>query len=246
MLSNHGAGEDLWVPWTARKSNQSILKEISPEYLLKDWCWSWNSNTLATWCEKLTHWKRPWCWERLKAGGEGHDRGYQDGWMTSPTQCTWVWVNSGSWWWTAKPGVLQSMGSQRVRHDWVIEPNWILMINNIFLWTKNGSIWALSTICKDDLIQNNYQIFPHKERIVMSLKTQDIGIWIIILTSDISQVYFVILIITLLYVLWITLLALIQILTDKSPCFPDVTHENSHKLVKGNWDLFIQSNGYFK
>ena len=166
--------------------------------------------------------------------------------MASLTQCTWVWVNSGSWWWTAKPGVLQSMGSQRVRHDWVIEPNWILMINNIFLWTKNGSIWALSTICKDDLIQNNYQIFPHKERIVMSLKTQDIGIWIIILTSDISQVYFVILIITLLYVLWITLLALIQILTDKSPCFPDVTHENSHKLVKGNWDLFIQSNGYFK
>ena len=63
----------LRVPWTGRRSNQSILKEISPEYW-KDWCWSWNSNTLVTWCEWLTHCKRPWCWERLKAGGEGDDR----------------------------------------------------------------------------------------------------------------------------------------------------------------------------
>ena len=61
----------LRVPWTTRRSNQSILKEIGPEYSLKDWCWSWNSNTLATWFEELTHWKTPWCWERLKAGGEG-------------------------------------------------------------------------------------------------------------------------------------------------------------------------------
>ena len=65
----------------------------------KDWCWSWNSNTLATSCEELTYWKRPWCWEGLGAGGEGDDRGW-DGWMASPTQWTWVWVNSGSWWWT--------------------------------------------------------------------------------------------------------------------------------------------------
>ena len=62
----------------------------------KDWCWSWNSNTLATWCEELTHLKRLWCWERLRAGGEGEDRGW-DGWMASLTQWTWVWVNSGSW-----------------------------------------------------------------------------------------------------------------------------------------------------
>ena len=61
----------LRVPWSARRSNQSILKEISPESHWKDWCWSWNSNTSATWCEELTHSKRPWCWERLKAGGEG-------------------------------------------------------------------------------------------------------------------------------------------------------------------------------
>ena len=84
-------------PWTARRSNQSILKAINPEYSLEDWCWSWNSNTLATRCKELTHWKRPWCWERLKAGGEGDDRGW-DGWMASLTQWTWVWADSGSWW----------------------------------------------------------------------------------------------------------------------------------------------------
>ena len=88
----------------------------------KDWCWSWSSNTLATWCEELTLLKRPWCWERLKAGEEGDDRGW-DGWMASLTRWTWVWVNAGSWWWSGRPGVLQSMGSQRVRHDWATELN---------------------------------------------------------------------------------------------------------------------------
>ena len=104
----------LRVTWTARRSNQSILKEISP-VLWKDWCWSWSSNTLATSCKELTHWKRLWCWEGLGAGGEGDDRGW-NGWMASLTQWTWVWVNSGSWLWTGRPGVLPSMGSQRVKH----------------------------------------------------------------------------------------------------------------------------------
>ena len=103
----------LNLPWVARRPNQSILKEISPEYSWKDWCWSWNSNTLATWCEELSHLKRPWCWGRLKAWGEGNDRGWIS-WMASLTQWTWVWVNSGSWCWTRRPGVLQSMGLQRV------------------------------------------------------------------------------------------------------------------------------------
>ena len=116
----------LRVPWTAR-SNHSILKEISPEYYWKDWCWSWNSNTLATWCKELTHWKRPWCWERLKAEGEVGDRGW-DCWMASLTWWTWVWVGSRSWWWTGKPGVLQFMGLQRVVHEWVTELNWIMRI----------------------------------------------------------------------------------------------------------------------
>ena len=88
-----------------------------------DWYWSWNSNILNTWCEELTHWKRPWCWERLKVGGEGDNRGW-DAWMVSPTQWTWVWVSSGRWWWTGRPGMLQSMGSQRVAYDWATELNW--------------------------------------------------------------------------------------------------------------------------
>ena len=73
--------------------------------------------------EELTHLKRFWCWERLKAGGEGDDRGW-DGWMASLTQWTWVWVNSRSWWWTGKPSVLQSTGSQRITHYWGTELNW--------------------------------------------------------------------------------------------------------------------------
>ena len=90
----NGVGKDSWeVPWTARKSNQSILKETLLNIHWKDWCWSWNSNTLATWWEELTYWKRPWCWERLEAGGEGDDRGW-DGWMASQTQWTRVWANS--------------------------------------------------------------------------------------------------------------------------------------------------------
>ena len=86
----------------------------------KDWCWSWNSSTLAIWCEELTHLKRPCCWESLKSGGEGDDRGW-DGWMSSITQWTWVWVNSGSCRWTRGPGVLRSMGLQRVGQDWATE-----------------------------------------------------------------------------------------------------------------------------
>ena len=75
---------------------------------------------LATWCEELTHWKRPWCWERLKAGGEGDDRGW-DGWMASLTQWTWLWAVSGSWWWTGRIGMLRFMKSQRAGQDWVTE-----------------------------------------------------------------------------------------------------------------------------
>ena len=112
----------LRVPWTARRSNQSILKISVPGVHWKDWCWSWNSNTLAISCEGLTHWKRPWCWEGLGVGGEGDDRGW-DGWMASLTRWTWVWVNSGSRWWTRRPGVLQFMGSQRIRHNWATELN---------------------------------------------------------------------------------------------------------------------------
>ena len=102
----------------------------------KDWCWSWSSNTLVTSCEELTFWKRPWCWEGLRAGGEGDDRGW-DGWMASLTRWTWVWVNSESWWWTGRPGMLRFMGWQRVGHDWVTELNWV----NIASHKKILTVW---------------------------------------------------------------------------------------------------------
>ena len=106
----------LRVPWTARRSNQPILKEISPEYSLEGLILKLKLQYFGPWCEELTHWKRPWCWERLVVRGKEDDRGW-DGWMVLPTQWAWVWVNSWSWWWTGRPGVLQSMESQRVWHD---------------------------------------------------------------------------------------------------------------------------------
>ena len=104
--------------WLEKKTSQFYKSVLNIHW--KDWCWSWNSNTLVTWSEKLTHWERPWCWERSKAGEEDN-RGW-DGWMASPTRWTWVWASSRGWWWTGKPGVLQSMGSQRV--DMSEQLNW--------------------------------------------------------------------------------------------------------------------------
>ena len=112
----------LRVPWTARKSNQSILKEINPEYHWKDWCWSWNSNSLATWCEEPTHLKRPWCWERLKAGGKGTIEDEMVGWHHRLDGREFEQA----------PGVGDGQGSLahcspwscRVGHDWVTELNW--------------------------------------------------------------------------------------------------------------------------
>ena len=140
------SGYDLWMlqyssdePWSMwsdwlEKTLESPLdcKESQPVHPTGDQSWVFigrtdaepeTPNNFAIWCEELTHWKRPWCWERLRAGGEGDDRGW-DGWMTSPTQWTWVWVDSGSWWWTGRPGMLQFMGLQRVRRDWATELIW--------------------------------------------------------------------------------------------------------------------------
>ena len=112
----------LRVPWTARRSNQSILKEISPEYSLEALTLKLKLQYFGHLMWRTASLERPWCWERLKAGEEGDNRGW-DGWMASPTQWTWVWVSSGSWWWTGEPGMLQSMGSQRVGHDWAADLN---------------------------------------------------------------------------------------------------------------------------
>ena len=155
----------LRVPWTARRSNKSILKEISPEYSLEGLMLKlklqMKLNTLATWCEELTHWKRSWCWERLKVWGEGDERGW-DGWMASPTWWTWVWVNSGSWWWTGRPGVLQSMGSKRVGHDWATEL--ILLLRKLY-W-REQDFYPLYSSGTDRLKKNN----PHIKKFVTCQK----------------------------------------------------------------------------
>ena len=125
-----------WCFWTVmlEKTLESLLdcKEIQPAHPKGNQPWIFIGRTdaeaetlilMATWCKEMTHLKRPWCWEWLKVGGEGDNRGW-NGWIASPTQWTWVWVSSGRWW-TGKPGVLQSMGLCRVRHNWATELNWI-------------------------------------------------------------------------------------------------------------------------
>ena len=119
----------LRVPWTARRSNQPILEEISPEYLLEGLMLK--LNTLATCCKEPTLWNRCWCLERLKVGGGGDDRGW-DCWMASLTWRTFIWASSGSWWWTRKLGMLQSIGSQGVRHDWVTELTELMIMLSCF------------------------------------------------------------------------------------------------------------------
>ena len=130
MFSNCGAGKDSWQSFglhggqTSQSRRQSTLNIHRKDRY-------WSSSTLATRYEELTHWKRPWCWETLRAGGEGDDRGW-DGWVSSPTQWTWVWASCRRWWWTGKLGVLQSMECQRVGHNRVNKKSvyWIFKWEN--------------------------------------------------------------------------------------------------------------------
>ena len=145
MLLNCGVGEDSWESLGLQGDPTSLSERKSVLNIhWKDWCWSWNSSTLATWCDELTHLKRPQCWDRLKAG-EGDNRRW-DSWMASPTRWTWVLVNSRSWWWTGRPGVLQSMGLHRVRHDWATELNWteesFLLLPWVPLWRSNLPVYS--------------------------------------------------------------------------------------------------------
>ena len=133
----------LRVPWTARRSTQSILKEISPVYALERLILKLKLQYFGHLMWRADSLKRSWCWERLRAGGEGDDKGW-DGWMASPTQWTWVWVDSGSLWWTGRPSVLQFMGLQRVRNDWVTELNWTKFPN--YSGTKQAeTCWEANT-----------------------------------------------------------------------------------------------------
>ena len=128
----------LGVPWTARRSNLSILKGISPEYSLEGLMMKLKLQYFGHLMWRTDSLERPWCWERLKAGGEGDDRGW-DGWMATLTQWTWVWVSSGSWWWTGKSGVLQSMELQRDGHDWATELN----RTDPYAWVKVWTLWYM-------------------------------------------------------------------------------------------------------
>ena len=121
-------GNSLEIPLDCKEIQQVHSKgDLSWVLIGRTDALSWKSNTLATSCRGLTYWKRLWCWEGLEAGGEGDNRRWDD-WMASPAWWTWVWVNSGSWWWTGRPGVLQFMGLQRVGHDWATELNWLIAI----------------------------------------------------------------------------------------------------------------------
>ena len=127
----------LRVPWTARRSNQSILKEISPECSLEELMLKLKLQYFGHLMWRTDSFEKTLMRERLRAREEGDDRGC-DGWMASPTQWTWVWVDSGSWWWTGRPDVLRFMGLQRVWHDWATELNW-----------TTSRLWLLlkSTLC---------------------------------------------------------------------------------------------------
>ena len=148
MLLNCGVGEDSWESLGLQGDPTNPLwRRSALGFLWKEWYWSWNSSTLATSCEELTHWKRLWCWVGFGARGEGDDRGW-DGWMASLTWWTWIWVNSRSWWSTGRPGMLRFMGSQRVRHNWVTELNWTelnkLVVFYCSLWVQTHDlIWKL-------------------------------------------------------------------------------------------------------
>ena len=115
--------------WLAKKFLWVFLDRVIQKSEWTFWPTSSLCYTVGLWPPHAKSWLtgKDWCWEGLGAGGEGDDRGW-DGWMASPTRWTWVWVNSGSWWGTGSPGVLQSMGSQRVGHDWATELNWTLII----------------------------------------------------------------------------------------------------------------------
>ena len=120
----------LRVPWIARRSNQSIQKEISPQCSLEGLMLKLNFQYFGHLMWRVDSLEKTLMLGEIEGGGEGDDRGW-DGWMASSTQWTWVWVNSRSWWWTGRPGLLRFIGSQSVEYKWVIELNWVTMLRII-------------------------------------------------------------------------------------------------------------------
>ena len=145
-----------------------ILKATVFPVIMYNRCENWTIKKAEHWkvdAFELWYWRRllrvpwtarRWCWERLMVGGDGDDRGWY-GWMASLTQWTWVWVNSGSWWWTGRPGMLQSMGSQRVGHSWATELNWPLYYN----WDQTLSPLCLLAFCISSFLICHFMFFVH-------------------------------------------------------------------------------------
>ena len=146
MLLNCGVGEDSWESLGLQRDPTSpSLRKSVLNICRMDWCWGWSSSTLATSCEELTHWKRPWCLEGLGAGGERDDREW-DGWMASPSRWMWVCVNSGSWWWIRRPGVLLFMGlKSRTGQRDLSELNWCWLVGTVFL-PVGCLAWGIRTV----------------------------------------------------------------------------------------------------
>ena len=147
-----------WCFWTMVLEKTLESRVLSVHW--KDWWWSWNSNTMATWCEELTHLKRPWCWERLKAGGEGDNRGWDD-WMVSPTQWTWVWVNSGVG--NGQGGLACCSG---VAKSWTQMSNWTelnwridqyLHIFYTFMIYLTFNFFNIPRLCSSSLFSNRHK-----------------------------------------------------------------------------------------
>ena len=138
ILLNCGTGEDSWESlWCQEDQSNQSWRKSTLNIHWKGWCWCWSSNNLATWCKELTHWKRPWDWERLRTAGEGGNRGW-DGWMASLIQWTWTWANSERLWGTWMRGMLQSMGSQKLGHNLVIEQQQVIFL---YKWQLYGTVW---------------------------------------------------------------------------------------------------------
>ena len=151
MLLNCGVGEDSWESLGLEDQTSQSYRRSVLNIHWKDWCWSWNFTTLATWCEELPHWKRPWCWERLRAGGDGDNRGW-DGWMASLTQ--WTWVGDGQ-------GGLACCGSQGHKESDTTERlNWtehssvayfIFSLNSIPLYEWTTAYWSIQNLTEGHL-----------------------------------------------------------------------------------------------
>ena len=166
----------LRVPWNARRSNQSILKEISPEYSLEGLMLKLKLQYSGHLTGRTDSFEKTLMLERLKAGGEGDDRG-SNGWMASPTRWTWVWINSRAWQWTGRPGVLQSMGSQRVGYNWATELNYTVFADhqqNTLSWVDRD-MKEIQNCYAGRLFHVAYYLKKKKKRLTSTLGLSRLG-----------------------------------------------------------------------